>query len=272
MTNPEVEGAKIEKYVKWGFAFVAAGIAAPIVYGFAMDIIEAMWALAGLAASALVMWAVGPALATYAANKRMALLRAAAAEDPIATLDNDILQTTDQLHEQEEQVVAVDTQWENVKSILAKLRKTDPDEATAMQESEDLLKAASQELHAAYDDAAHALAEAVKARDKADRIWQASCAINKALMVAGSARSKAIQDFKKKVALDAVSTNMSTAMARLRMTVQKHQQSQSPEPKVVEGSVVEPQKALTTGAVTNMDQLRTPAATKVGVVKGPIVH
>lgn len=269
ITNPDVEGAKIEKYVKWGFAFIAAGILAPVVYGFAMDIMEAMWALAGVAVSAIVMWAVGPAVATYAANKRIALLKAAAAEDPIATLDNDILQTTDQLHEQEEQVVAVDTQWENVKKILLGLRKTDPDEAVSMGESEDLLKQASEELHSAYDNAMAMLQAAKKARDKADRIWSASCAINKALAVAGAARSKAIQDLKRQVALDAVSSNMSTAMARLRMTVQKHKDPPPEESNVVDGEVVQP-KALTAGPVTSMDQVRS--ATKVATVRGNVTH
>lgn len=270
VTNPEAEGAKIERYVKWGFGFIAAGVAAPMIYGFAMDIMEAMWALAGLAGSAMILWMVGPAVATYAANKRIALLKAAAAEDPIATMDNVIMEKQGELHTQEEQVITVDEQWGKVKKIVASLMKTDPDEAKSMKEAEDLLEQASTELHAEYTRAVTALDAYIHARDKASRLWDASVAINNALKIAGTARSKALQKLKSDVAFETVSNNMDQAFARLKMAVQKHKEPQIVE-EVVEGEVVAP-KAITEGPaasnIVNISQLREKSTRKVGNVNG----
>lgn len=222
MVSPDEEKAKIVKYVKWAGLALVAVVIAPIAYAAAISVIEATIAVISAAVVLGVAWIAIPAAADWAGDMRMKAVKAVAAANPIETMDNNIIQTRSDLSLQRETVIAVDTQWENVKKILASLRKSDPDEAEAMGSAEALLADASVDLHAKYDEATLALNVVIKTRDKMSRLWNASIAINKALAVAGAAQDNEIQRIKNQVAYDAVDANMSKAMAGLRMAVTKH--------------------------------------------------
>lgn len=256
MLSPEAAAAAARKYWGWGLLAVAVALAPTVTY-LAMNFVEMVWALALAALSMLLVWMLSPAVLDWAGNKRLQMVKAEAAANPIETMDNSIIQTRNDLGTQRESVISVDTQWENVKKILASLRKTDPDEAASMGESEHLLAEASAELHSKYDAACDALEVFIKTRDKMSRLWSASIAINKALAIAGAARDNEVNRIKNQVAFEAVDANMSKAMAGLRMAVSKHAKAES---NIIEGTVIEtsPSKSLTEGSpITSMDALKS---------------
>lgn len=260
MLTPEKAAEATRKY--WGYGLLAVAVVmAPSITYLAMNFVDMVWALAMAVFSVLLIWVVSPWILTIAQNKRLAMLKAAAAEDPISTMDNVIIEKQGELHNQEEQVITVDEQWEKVKKIVASLMRTDPDEAKSMQEAEDLLEQASIELHDEYSRAVKALDAYIHARDKASRLWEASTAINNALKIAGTARSLALQKLKSDVAFETVSNNMDQAFARLKMAVQKHQTPSADTP-IIEGDVVVASKQLAEPA--------TAAYTSVSQVKGAV--
>lgn len=217
VVDPESKRKGIETLVKLSVFMVGAAVAGPYIW---MSL-EGMVALAAAAGTALVLWAIAPAAATFAANKRIAMLVAVIEANPIETMQNLYADKFDEFKRQESAVTEFDTQFQNVSTLVEDLKKSDPDEAEQYAKMRDKMEDGLQELRAEQGFAQKELDNAHKTIDKMQRIWKVACAMNKALAANASARQQVFDQMKQDVSVDTVRTNLNRAFASLNTAVER---------------------------------------------------
>lgn len=215
VVDPESKRKGIETLVKVGVIGVGLAIVGPYVW----MAVEGLMAVAIFGGAALLLWGLAPAVATYVANKRIALLKAAIEANPIETMEALFEDKKQELAKQGIAVEEVATQVRNVDGLVKGLEKTDPDEAKDYVDVRDKLREGLDEVSNEYSDADNALKEFGKQIDKARRIWKVAIAINRALDVSAKARAEVFADIKKQVAFDKVTNDLNRSFARLDTAV-----------------------------------------------------
>lgn len=229
--DPETKRKGIETAVKLGIIGVGCAIVGPFAY----MALEGLIAVAAFAGAAILLWGIAPAVATFVANKRIALLVAAIEANPIETMQNLLIEKTAEFQKQEDAVTEFDTQFRNVQTLVKDLTKTDPDEAVQYQEMADQMEQGLSELRSEQAAAQAELKNARGAIDKMQRIWKVACAMNKALAASADAQAQVFAKMKNDVAIDTVRTNLNRAFARLNTAVERRKNgSMLPTPKIVE--------------------------------------
>lgn len=215
VVDPESKRKGIETAVKVGVIGVGLAVVGPYVW----MAVEGLMAVAVFGGTALLLWGLAPAVATFVANKRIALLKAAIEANPIETMECLYEDKKQELARQGVAVEEVATQVRNVDGLVKGLEKSDPDEAKDYVEVRDKLKEGLDEVTTEYSEADNALHDFGKQIDKARRIWKVAVAINKALDVSATARAAVFADIKKQVAFDKVTNDLNRSFARLDTVV-----------------------------------------------------
>lgn len=224
VVDPETKRKGIENLVKVGLAVVFFAATASYAW-LALEGLVA-WALVG--GGLLAAWTLGPAIGERAANWRIAQLKAAVEANPIEAMQNIYASKIAELNAQSKAITEVDTQYRNVQGMVAGLKKTDPDEATQYQEIVDKIHSGLEAMEADYNYADKELKSFKGQIDKAERLWNVACAINKAIAVSEKARADVFRDIRQKVAFDTVTTNLNRAFAKLDTSVREHRQAAFP--------------------------------------------
>ncbi len=217
--DPESKRKHIETAVKLGVIGVGLALAVPLLY----LALEGLMLAVALGASALVLWGVAPGAAQFVANKRIALLKAAIAENPIETMEGIAAEKQGELNAQSKAITAVNTQYLNVQSKLDNLPANLRPKAANFQAIADKLKLGLDNMRKRYDYAANELMKYRGKIDEATSLWDIACAVNEAIKVSEKAKLDTFRDIKNQVAFDTVTTSLNHAFAALDEEVRVNQ-------------------------------------------------
>lgn len=217
--NLENKRATIQKAVTLGVGLLICGTVGVYAY----QILEGLMAIAAVGSALVVSWLVGPALGTWVANNRIALLKAAIEANPIETMQNIAAEKLLELDAQSKAITAVSTQYLNVRSLIDNLPPKLKMKAANYEAIADKLKAGLDQMKKSYDFASRLLADYNSQIEEAQSLWEVACAVNTAIKVSEKAKMDTFRDIKNKVAFDTVTTSLNHAFASLDEAVRVNQ-------------------------------------------------
>lgn len=254
----EARRKKIELFAKLGVFTVVCGA----VGSYAYLILEGLIALAAVGGSAILAWGLAPAVATFVANKRIELLKAAIEANPIETMQNIYTEKVGELQAQSQAIATVDTQYRNVQSLIDNLPPKLKAKAASYQELANKIKAGEDQMKAKYNFAQTKLNEYKDHMEEAQSLWEVALALKKAIAVSQKARMDTFREIKEKVAFDTVTVGLNSAFAELDETIRVNQIEDG-----MTESTPEAPKAITPGeaGIDIIDLGSVKAGTKVRV-------
>lgn len=224
--DPEAKRKGYETAAKVACVAVCIGLLGPVFTWLAagmLGLIELTGYVVGFGIALVVGWGLAPGVGLWWANKRIALLKAAIAANPIETMQNIDAEKKLELQAQSKAITTVDTQYRNVQTLIDNLPAKLKAKAGSYQVIADKLKVGLDQMRKSYDFAAHKLADYEDQIAEAQSLWEVACAVNTAIAVSAKAKADVFRDIKEKVSFDTVTSTLNNAFANLDEVIRTNQ-------------------------------------------------
>lgn len=221
--EPDDKKKKLATVLKWGGGIVGAAIVSPIVF-LALKGVLGMIALFVAAGAGMAILKLAPIASMKVSNVLIRGIVNEATANPIETMQNLLIEKTQELQEADKAIVDFETEVRNYDDQTKEFAKKYPDEApsfneisTKMHEGLEIQKLRQEEARAGLDDLTQKIA-------KAKAIYKMSLAANKVTSLSASAEKEVFQSIRQTVALDSVRTSLNHAFASLNMAISSRKQ------------------------------------------------
>lgn len=242
--SPEQRAQKWGTVAKWA-AFAVTGF---LVSPFILATITGMLGLIVAVGIALTVWALSPSIETTAKNLRLKALKAAAAANPIETLQNEYLRRSTML---EDRKIAIDRTDANTRTFgdqLTQFKQQFPNDVPRLQADYDNMVTLVKRQRAQWSQAYKGLGQFQHEIDRAKALWSLAQSANAAKMGSGLGEDEFNAKLKTDTALETVQLGMNEAFSQLDGLIAE---SDAQETETTKATIVQtPQAALPAGSAS----------------------
>lgn len=219
--DPELKRPQIEKLVKYAFMLAGGAVAFAASVPLAALALEGilLWIAVGLIALLFVNFA--PAVATYAANKKIAALKAVIERNPIETMQNLYADKHAELDRAENNITDFETELGSFRDKVEVFKVKYAAKAPAYLMIQTRMEECLAGMRLEQASATRELAAFQDKIDEAEAIFDMAKAANKMLEKSQTAQQAVYAQIKESVALDKVRNDLNRAFANLNTAMER---------------------------------------------------
>lgn len=238
---------KLAVVLKWGGGILGAAIISPIVF-LALKGVLGLIALGVAAGTGMTILRLSPIVSMKASNLLMRMIANEAAANPIETMQNLLVEKTEELQMADKAIVDFETEVRNYDDETAIFARQYPAEAPSFSEISRKMHEGLEQQKQKQEYARVQLGQLDQNITKAKAIYKMSMAASKVTSLSKSAEAEVFQKIRETVALDAVRTSLNRSFAQLNMAISQQKNIAAPpraervaieEEEVVVGAIVD---------------------------------
>lgn len=219
---------RLATILKWAGGLVGAAIISPVIF-------LAVKGLVGLGLAALTGFLIlrlSPVVSMKVSNLVVKMIVHEAEKNPIETMENLLIEKTEELQTRDQQIVAFETSVRDYDGKAAQFKKDYPDEAASFQEISAKMHEGLGQRKRRQKEAREELAELERRIEKGKALYKMSMAALEVTAMSKTAEAEVYQKIKENVALDAIASSLNRAFANLSMAIDQDSDVIAPSERV----------------------------------------
>lgn len=219
---------KVATWLKWVGGLVGIAIISPLTFLVLKGLIG-MVAVAVAAGAGLVMLRLSPLVSMKVSNLLLKGIANEAAANPIETMQNLLIEKSEELKEADKAIVEFETAVGNYNDQTAEFSKQYPEEAPRYKQIGQKMEEGLAQQKQKQEDAREKLIELGQKIEKAKAIYAMAKSAEEVTSASKSAEKEIWQNIRETVALDSVRTALNRSFASLNMSIAQGRTSETPK-------------------------------------------
>lgn len=209
---------KVATALKWAGGIVGMAIISPLLF-LALKGVALLLALGVSVGAGLVMLRLSPIVSMKVSNLLIKGIVNEAEANPIETMQNLLIEKTQELHDADTSIVDFETEVRNYDDQAADFSKQYPDEAASYTEISERMHEGLEQQKQKQNDARKQLGDLAEKIKKAEAHYKMALAVAKVTKLSKTAEKEIFQKIREAVAFDSVRSSLNRSFASLNMAI-----------------------------------------------------